>query len=92
MELHLCVNADHYHQVFLTTMVRKTSPEEIRRQLEKKLPANFLDSALNVSDIIAITEEGISTAYYVKASCKIKRRKKFHPGIKTVILRVAAQR
>ena len=65
MELHLIVKAEHYHQVYLTTMVRKTSPEEIRRHLEKKLPANFLGSALNVSDIIAITEEGISTAYYV---------------------------
>ena len=64
-EQHLSVNADHYHQVYLTTMVRETTPEEIRRQLEKKLPANFLGNALNVSDVIAITKEGISTAYYV---------------------------
>lgn len=64
-ENHLRVDADHYHQVYLATMVRETTPEEIRRQLEKKLPPKFMGNALNVSDVIAITREGISTAYYV---------------------------
>lgn len=65
MDSHLAVAAENYHQVFLTTMLRKTSPEEIRKQLEKQLPNGFLGRALNVSDIIALTVEGISTAYYV---------------------------
>ncbi len=65
MDSHLTVRADHYHQVFLTTMVKETAPKEIRRRLETKLPPQFLGNALNVSDVIAITREGISTAYYV---------------------------
>lgn len=64
-ENHLTVDPERYHQVFLSTMVREITPEEIRRRLEAKLPPKFLGSALNVSDIIAVTKEGISTAYYV---------------------------
>ena len=65
MDSHMAVNADHYHQVYLTTMVKETALEEIRRRLETKLPPQFLGNALNVSDVIAITKEGISSAYYV---------------------------
>ena len=57
MDSHMAVNADHYHQVYLTTMVKETALEEIRRRLETKLPPQFLGNALNVSDVIAITKE-----------------------------------
>lgn len=65
IENHLKVDADNYHQVYLTTMIGEQTPEEIRRQLEKNLPPKFMGNALNVSDVIAVTKEGISTAYYV---------------------------
>jgi len=65
MDSHLTVNADHYHQVYLATMVKDTALEEIRRRLETKLPPQFLGNALNVSDVVAVTKEGVSTAYYV---------------------------
>lgn len=65
VENHLKVDADNYHQVYLTTIVGEQTPEGIRRQLEKKLPPKFMGNALNVSDVIAVTKEGISTAYYV---------------------------
>jgi len=68
MDDHLAVNADHYHQVYLATMVKDTALEEIRRRLETKLPPQFLGNALNVSDVIAVTKEGVSTAYYVDKS------------------------
>lgn len=61
----LKVDADNYHQVYITTMVGEQTPEGIRRQLEKKLPPKFMGNALNVSDVIAVTKKGISTAYYV---------------------------
>ncbi len=61
----LRVDADNYHQVYITTMVGEQTPEGIRRQLEKKLPPKFMGNALNVSDVIAVTKNGISTAYYV---------------------------
>lgn len=65
LENHITVDADNYRQVYLTTMVKEAAPDEIRRQLEKKLPPKFMGAALNVSDVIAVTKEGISTAYYV---------------------------
>lgn len=65
VENHLKVDADNYQQVYLATMVKEQTPEGLRRQLEKKLPPKFMGKALNVSDVIAVTKEGISTAYYV---------------------------
>lgn len=64
-ENHLRVDADHYHQVYLATLIGDQDPNGIRRQLEKKLPPKFMGNALNVSDVIAVTKDGISTAYYV---------------------------
>ena len=54
MENHLRVDADRYHQVYLTTMIGEQSPEQIRKQLERKLPPKFMGSALNVSDVESI--------------------------------------
>lgn len=64
-ENHLRVEPEHYQQVYITTMPKEKTPEEIRSQLEKKLPTRFTGNALNISDIIAVTKEGVSTAYYV---------------------------
>ena len=49
----------------LATLIGNTTPNELRIRLEKKLPPKFMGTALNVSDVIAVTKEGISTAYYV---------------------------
>ena len=64
-ENHLRVDVEHYQQVYITIMPKEKKPEEIRSELEKKLPARFTGNALNISDIIAVTKEGVSTAYYV---------------------------
>lgn len=64
-EHHFTVDAENYRQVYLTGMPQEKAPEEIRRQLERRLPPAFRGDSLNVSDIIAITREGVSTAYYV---------------------------
>ena len=64
-ESHLWVDVEHYQQVYITIMPKEKKPEEIRSELEKKLPARFTGNALNISDIIAVTKEGVSTAYYV---------------------------
>lgn len=65
LDNHIPVDADHYHQVYLATLIGNTTPNELRIRLEKKLPPKFMGTALNVSDVIAVTKEGISTAYYV---------------------------
>ena len=65
LEKHITVVSDNYIQVYQTPMILDTSPEEIRGQLEKKLPSKFKGHALDVSDVIAITKEGVTSAYYV---------------------------
>ena len=64
-EDHLTVDVKNYQQVYFSKMFKEMSVDDIRAQLKNKLPLNFKGSALNVSDVIAVTKEGISTAYYV---------------------------
>ena len=64
-ESNLSVDANNYQQVYFSKMFNEMTADEIREQLERKLPLNFKGSALNISDVIAVTKEGISTAYYV---------------------------
>lgn len=68
IENNVSVVSDNYHQVYITPMIQDTKPEEIRGQLEKKLPSKFKGNALNVSDVIAITKDGVTSAYYVDIS------------------------
>jgi hypothetical protein len=68
IENNISVVSDNYHQVYITPMIQDTTPEEIRGQLEKKLPSKFKGNALNVSDVIAITKDGVTSAYYVDIS------------------------
>ena len=68
LEKHITVISDNYIQVYQTPMIQDTSPEKIREQLEYKLPSNFKGRALNVSDVIAVTKEGVTSAYYVDIS------------------------
>lgn len=64
MNEHIPVISDNYNQVYQATMVKGMSPDEIRIHLEKKLPLK-MGAALNTSDVIAITDDGVTTAYYV---------------------------
>lgn len=68
IENNISVVSDNYHQVYITPLIQDTTPEEIRGQLEKKLPPKFKGNALNVSDVIAITKDGVTSAYYVDIS------------------------
>lgn len=68
VENNISVVSDNYHQVYITPLIQDTMPEEIRGQLEKKLPSKFKGNALNVSDVIAITKDGVTSAYYVDIS------------------------
>lgn len=68
IENNISVVSDNYHQVYITPLIQDTKPEEIRGQLEKKLPSKFKGNALNVSDVIAITKDGVTSAYYVDIS------------------------
>ena len=65
LENNITVVSDNYLQVYITPMFQVVTPDEIRKQLELKIPTKFKGHALNVSDVIAITKEGITSAYYV---------------------------
>ena len=61
------VASDHYRQLFLARFDPSLTPADLRRQLEKELPAGITGKALEVSDVLALTRNGITTAYYVPA-------------------------
>jgi len=61
----LKVLSDFYSQLYLAGYDPLLSPAALRSQLEKELPPGITGQALGVSDVLAITRDGITTAYYV---------------------------
>ena len=61
----LKVLSDYYSQLYLAGYDPRLSPAALRRQLEKELPPGITGQALGISDVLAITRDGITTAYYV---------------------------
>lgn len=71
MDEHLFIDSDNYRQVYLAALIQDKSPEEIRRQLEKKLPPKFMGSKINVSDVLAVKKDSVSRAYYVDSNALV---------------------
>ena len=59
------VISDLYDQIYLSEFDPSLSPLQLRRQLEKELPADSAGETLEISDVLAITRYGITSAYYV---------------------------
>ena len=59
------VISDLYDQIYLSEFDPSLSPLQLRRQLEKELPADSAGETLAISDVLAITRYGITLAYYV---------------------------
>ena len=59
------VISDLYDQIYLSEFDPSLSPLQLRRQLEKELPADSAGETLDISDVLAITRYGITSAYYV---------------------------
>ena len=59
------VISDLYDQIYLSEFDPSLSPLQLRRQLEKELPADSAGETLVISDVLAITRYGITSAYYV---------------------------
>lgn len=72
------VASDHYRQLFLARFDPALSPADLRRQLEKELPVGITGKALEVSDILALTRDGITTAYYVDSQRLVSLPGFFH--------------
>ena len=59
------VTSDNYEQICVSPFTWDYEPRDIRRQLEEELPAPAMGNSLMVSDVLVITIDGITTAYYV---------------------------
>ena len=62
---HIRITSDYYEQICVSPFSWDFKPAELRRQLENGLPAAVSGEKLQVSDVLVITRDGITTAYYV---------------------------
>lgn len=74
----LKVLSDYYSQLYLAGYDPLLSPAALRRQLEKELPPGITGQALGVSDVLAITRDGMTTAYYVDPDILVTLSGFFH--------------
>lgn len=61
----LKINSDYYDTLCLADFDPALDPTDLRRRLEKELPTGVSGKTLDVSDVLAITKDGITSAYYV---------------------------
>lgn len=83
---HLKVLSEYYDQLYLADFDPSLSPQDLRLQLEKELPAGITGLALDVSDVLAVTKGGISTAYYVDSEKLITLNSFFHVPASNAVL------
>ncbi len=57
------ITSDYYEQICDSPFSWDFEPAELRRQLENGLPAAASGEKLQVSDVLVITRDGITTAY-----------------------------
>lgn len=61
----ISVQMENYEQVYLGTMKPGETPEQIKKELEKKQPHNYKGHAVSTSDVLILNDEGVMTTYYV---------------------------
>ena len=74
----MVVISDLYDQIYLSEFDPSLSPLQLRRQLEKELPADSAGETLAISDVLAITRYGITSAYYVDPDKMVSLTGFFH--------------
>ena len=55
------VQMENYEQVYLGTMKLGETPEQIKKELEKKQPHNYKGHAVSTSDVLILNDEGVMT-------------------------------
>lgn len=85
---HVRVTSDHYSQICVSAFFWDLDPVELRRQLEGGLPASPSDEKLEVSDVLAVTKDGITTAYYVDLEKLVVLTGFFHATASTALLSI----
>ena len=59
------VRAENYQQVYIGRIQQGETPADIKTRLQKQRPKNFKGHSIGCSDVIVLTGDGKTTAYYV---------------------------
>ena len=59
------VRAENYQQVYIGRIQPGETPADIKTCLQKQRPRNFKGHSIGCSDVIVLTDDGKTTAYYV---------------------------
>ena len=59
------VSIENYQQVYIGRIQPGETPADIKIRLQKQRPKNFKGHSIGCSDVIVITDDGKTTAYYV---------------------------
>ena len=87
-KFHVQVQADRYEQICVSPFSWELDPSDLCRQLENGLPAASSGEKLEVSDVLAVTKDGITTAYYVDPEKLIALTGFFHTTASTALLSI----
>ena len=83
---HLKVSIENYGVIFREEMSGKQTVKAIREHLETDAPPAFAGQPIGISDVIAVTKSGITSAYYVDPTKLILLPDFFHqPASGTLI-------
>ena len=59
------VSIENYQQVYIGRIKPGETPADIKTRLQKQRPKNFKGHSIGCSDVLVITDEGKTTAYYI---------------------------
>ena len=79
-KFHIQVQSDRYEQVCVSPFSWDLDASDLRRQLENGLPAASSGEKLEVSDVLAVTKDGITTASRINPSRMIISPSAFRTG------------
>ena len=82
------VTSEHYEQICISPFSWDFQPEELRRQLENGLPASASGDRIQISDVLVITKDSDTTAYYVEPDRLIIVTDFFHTTVSTALLSI----
>ena len=87
-KFHIQVQSDRYEQICVSPFAWDLDPSDLRRQLENGLPAASSGEKLEISDVLTVTKDGITTAYYVDPEKLIVLTGFFHTTASTALLSI----
>ena len=86
-KFHIQVSSDDYERICSSPFAWNFTPQDLRRQLEEGLPAAS-GQALEISDVITVTQGGSTTVYYVDVRDLVVLDGFFHSGGSSALLTI----